>query len=88
MPQHILELKIGAPVLCLRNFTPPILCAGTEFFVKFLYSFITQATVIIDHAQGENKFTARIGIIRPEYAFPFNRIQFPLSLLLLLLHQG
>jgi hypothetical protein len=82
-PQHILQRKIGASELCLRNFTPPIRYAGTVFFVKCLYTFITQATVIIGHAQRENKFTPRIGIIRLEYTFPFNRIQFPVSLLLL-----
>ena len=53
MPQHILELKIGAPVLCLWKFTPTILCAGNAFLSW-------SAFTLSSHTSGKIKFIPRI----------------------------
>ncbi|XP_059167109.1 uncharacterized protein LOC131949308 [Physella acuta] len=34
MPPHILSLKLGAPIILLRNINPPRLCNGTRLAVK------------------------------------------------------
>ena len=34
IPQHILSLKIGMPIIPLRNINPPRMCNGTRLAVK------------------------------------------------------
>jgi ATP-dependent DNA helicase PIF1 len=34
MPLHNLQLKIGSPVILLRNLNPPRLCNGTRLVIK------------------------------------------------------
>jgi ATP-dependent DNA helicase PIF1 len=33
-PPHNLQLKVGSPVILLRNLNPPRLCNGTRLFIK------------------------------------------------------
>ncbi|UYV60604.1 hypothetical protein LAZ67_1001642 [Cordylochernes scorpioides] len=37
MPMHILSLKIGYPIILLRNINPSRLCNGTRLSVKNIY---------------------------------------------------
>ena len=34
VPSHVLSLKIGAPIILLRNINPPRMCNGTIIAVK------------------------------------------------------
>ncbi|GFV65181.1 ATP-dependent DNA helicase [Trichonephila clavipes] len=46
MPLHVLTLKIGVPIILLRNINPPRLCNGTRLSVKKMMNNVIEATVL------------------------------------------
>ncbi|GBN46963.1 hypothetical protein AVEN_24932-1 [Araneus ventricosus] len=52
VPSHKLRLKIGVPVLLMRNLDAPRLCNGTRLQIMHLSSNIIQATIMTDIARG------------------------------------
>lgn len=80
LQQSKLTLKIGAPVMLIRNIDPPRLCNGTRLVVKNLLRNVLQAKIITGCAKGEEVFIPRIPIIFEEAIVPFKRIQFPIKL--------
>ncbi|GBN43647.1 hypothetical protein AVEN_262628-1 [Araneus ventricosus] len=80
VPSHKLRLKIGVPVLLMRNLDAPRLCNGTRLQITHLGSNIIRATVMTGIARGESVLIPRIPIIPTDLPFQFKRLQFPLKL--------
>lgn len=80
VPPHILSLKIGTPIILLRNINPPRLCNGTRLAVKRLMPNVIEATILNGKSKGEDVLIPRIPIIPTDMPFDFKRLQFPVRL--------
>ncbi|GFW82547.1 ATP-dependent DNA helicase [Trichonephila clavipes] len=77
---HNLILKVGAPIMLIRNIDALRLCNGTTLIVKKLMQYVIQATVLTECAKGEDVFIPRIPIIPSDSTIQLKRIQFPWKL--------
>ncbi|XP_022240639.1 uncharacterized protein LOC111085601 [Limulus polyphemus] len=77
MPGHILKLKVGSPIMLLRN---PRLCNGTGLVGKALLPHVIEATITIGHAKSEDVFILRILLLPSDYLVEFRRLQFPVTI--------
>ncbi|CAH4036392.1 unnamed protein product [Pieris brassicae] len=63
LPSHELQLKVGTPVMLLRNLCPPSMCNGTRLLVKELRENVIVATIITGAAAGQLAHIPRIPMI-------------------------
>jgi ATP-dependent DNA helicase PIF1 len=79
---HELELKVGVPILLLRNLNQSIgLCNGTRLIVKRLGQRVIEVEIIIGNNVGKRVFILRI-IMSPsgtDWPFVLCRRQFPVQ---------
>ena len=79
IPSHVLKLKIGVPIILMRNLDPPRLCNGTRLLIKKLYKNVVIAEILTGCAKGEETFIPRIPIIPTDLPLTFKRLQLPLK---------
>lgn len=84
LPPGELYLKIGCPIILLRNLTPADgLCNGTRMVILQLESRVIEAMVIGGDHHGTTAFIPRISLMpsdTTDVAFKFKRRQFPIRL--------
>lgn len=79
IPSYSLKLKVGLPVILMRNIKPPRLCNGTRLRVRKLNNNVVEAEILTGCGLGETVFIPRIPLIPTDYPVNFRRIQFPLK---------
>ena len=72
-------MKIGCPIILLRNMDPPKLMNGTRLIVTQLHKNVIVAKILTGVAEGEDVFLPRIGLVPSDYPFEFKRMQFPVK---------
>ncbi|XP_022003337.1 uncharacterized protein LOC110900779 [Helianthus annuus] len=83
LPNHRLVLKVGVPVMLLRNIDQQNgLCNGTRLRITKLYKRVIEAEIISGGNIGTRTFIPRISLTPSDKRIPikFQRRQFPLNL--------
>ncbi|KAK9275269.1 hypothetical protein L1049_022531 [Liquidambar formosana] len=83
IPDHCLELKVGVPVVLLRNLDPSIrLCNGTRLIIQKIHTHIVEAKIITGTNIGRLVFIPRTIMSPSDTNLPFvlRRRQFPLRI--------
>ena len=82
MPPYNLKLKVGAPVILLRNIDPERgLCNGTRMLIKMLFDNFILVTINSGSFAGTDAFIPRIVTTSRDARLPFSfeRLQLPIK---------
>ena len=81
-PQHELRLKVGVPVILLRDVNQSIgLCSGARMVVLMLGERIVEAEIIAGSHAGQRVFVPQIVLdnVCSQWSFTLSRFQFPVQ---------
>ncbi|XP_060876608.1 ATP-dependent DNA helicase PIF6-like [Metopolophium dirhodum] len=79
MPPHKISLKVGVPIILLRNLNSPRLCNGTRLRVTSLTKNVIEADILTGCAKGEKIFLPKIPLYPNDFPVKFGRVQFPIK---------
>ncbi|ONM39160.1 hypothetical protein ZEAMMB73_Zm00001d043823 [Zea mays] len=84
LPPHVLKLKVGCPIMLLRNIDPTNgLCNGTRLVVRGFQKNSIDAEIVLGQHAGMRIFLPRIPLCPSDdemFPFQFKRKQFPIRL--------
>ncbi|PWZ10632.1 ATP-dependent DNA helicase PIF1 [Zea mays] len=84
LPPHVLKLKIGCPIILLRNIDPVNgLCNGTRLVIRGFQRNSIDAEIVLGQHAGKRVFLPRIPLCPSDeemFPFQFKRKQFPVRL--------
>ncbi|KAL6639554.1 hypothetical protein ACP70R_023284 [Stipagrostis hirtigluma subsp. patula] len=84
LPPHILKLKVGCPVILLRNIDPANgLCNGTRLVVRQFSKNAIDTEIVVGQHAGKSVYLPRIPLCPSDdemFPFQFKRKQFPIRL--------
>ncbi|AQK61879.1 hypothetical protein ZEAMMB73_Zm00001d012949 [Zea mays] len=84
LPPHVLKLKVGCPIMLLRNIDPANgLCNGTRLVVHGFQKNSIDAEIVLGQHAGMRIFLPRIPLCPSDdemFPFQFKRKQFPIRL--------
>ena len=84
LPPYVLKLKIGCPIILLRNLDPANgLCNGTRLVVRGFQRNTIDAEIVLGQHAGKRVFLPRIPLCPSDdeiFPFQFKRKQFPIRL--------
>ena len=84
LPPHRLRLKVGCPIILLRNVDPPNgLCNGTRLICRNFQANVIDAEIAVGEHGGKRVFLPRIPLCPSDdamYPFKLKRKQFPVRL--------
>ncbi|XP_058784536.1 uncharacterized protein LOC131659346 [Vicia villosa] len=82
LPNHKLRLKVGVPVMLLRNIEQSLgLCNGTRLIITKMGKYVVEAKVISGSNIGQKVYIPRLSLTPSDKRIPFKfqRRQFPLA---------
>jgi hypothetical protein len=84
LPPYVLKLKIGCPVILLRNIDPAGgLCNGTRLVIRGFQRNTVDAEIMVEDHAGKRIFLPQIPLCPSDdemFSFQFKRKQFPIRL--------
>ncbi|XP_075096423.1 uncharacterized protein LOC107797244 [Nicotiana tabacum] len=81
IPNHVITLKVGVPVMLLRNIDPSSgLCNGTRLIITRLGNRVIEAKILSGNMAGQKVFISRMSLTPSDARIPFKfqRRQFPI----------
>ena len=80
IPFHVINLKVSAPIMLLRNLEALRICNRTQLIVKDLMPNVIWATIMTNCSKGEDTFNPSIPIIPTDIPIEFKMLQFTFHL--------